>query len=706
MVIICSRSCCFFVFLKNKQLLKQKVLWNQGVRRLLLLDFIAPVGEVIQYLAVKLGAQNFQCLNLHVYGSSEVLRHDRTLVQQGITPNYRLFCVTGQKDELPLFPRCALVSLFFLCVCLHLHANPHPPPSDAVSQYALPVTGAQLQDDSNFLLNVSEESLTRATKRGVLQKLNAKRSKYSPRFFVLQDGDLYYFMDAKAPRAKNVLQDAIAAVVPLDEDGKKGKKKAEFEFIVSAVNKKVRLMAKSAEEGIAWVNAINGSAASRSSGRIFRNTLQAAVKKQDGTEIPDIVSRCLEYLDRQSVLRTVGLFRLSGSAPVIKKLSDDIDSGKGVDFSLIADTHTVTGLLKLYFREMSEPLLTWALFGPLTVACAVTDTCRSDRVRYVKQLLKQLPPLNFATLAALMKFLAKVARHAEYNKMPLHNVATVFAPNILRKKDASMFEMVELSPLVNNAVITILEYEDHLFGGGPFPVQSEFPVRAIACAHAAYTPAPSVVGDLTLAEGDIVSVLAEAADGWWYGESAGVYGRFPGSYVAKLDEKEAEKQRKKAKIDVKIQEMREQAEHRDKVLARLRSQRAELKGDIKALKKERKQLKQSNFSGKASQIASTMPQFSTVATQYREALQKMLMQTEQSTGLRQELLIALNALVAAANNPKLAKKYKKVLVKIEPLLVTVRESIQKTILLKFQNADIRSDLIKDLIEIDRVISKK
>jgi hypothetical protein len=62
-----------------------------------------------------------------------------------------------------------------------------------------------------------------------------------------------------------------------------------------------------------------------------------------------------------------------------------------------------------------------------------------------------------------MKFLAKVASYSEYNKvrsvelcaanvlspfaalltvsqMPLHNVATVFAPNILRRKDATMFQ--------------------------------------------------------------------------------------------------------------------------------------------------------------------------------------------------------------------------------------------------------------------------
>jgi hypothetical protein len=39
----------------------------------------------------------------------------------------------------------------------------------------------------------------------------------------------------------------------------------------------------------------------------------------------------------------------------------------------------------------------------------VTANCASDRVRYLKQVVALLPPLNRAVLAVLMKFLAKVA---------------------------------------------------------------------------------------------------------------------------------------------------------------------------------------------------------------------------------------------------------------------------------------------------------
>lgn len=106
-----------------------------------------------------------------------------------------------------------------------------------------------------------------------------------------------------------------------------------------------------------------------------------------------------------------------------------------------------------------EPLLTWDLYTSFTASCAVTADCLSDKIRYLKQVIKMLPPLNRATLAVMMKFLSKVASYSDYNKMPLHNVATVFAPNILRAKGATPIQIVEASPLVNNAVITILEYQ-------------------------------------------------------------------------------------------------------------------------------------------------------------------------------------------------------------------------------------------------------
>lgn len=68
----------------------------------------------------------------------------------------------------------------------------------------------------------------------------------------------------------------------------------------------------------------------------------------------------------------------------------------------------------------------------------------------------------------------------------------------------------------------------------------------------------------------------------------------------------------------------------------------------------------------------------------------------QCASLEQEALIALNTLWSTANNPKLQKKFKKVLLKIEPALQTVRAQIQHDVMQKRNSVDVRLDLQKDL----------
>ena len=263
-----------------------------GARRRLLVDFAAPLSEVALYVAVKLGVSQFACLHLRPHGTSELLRSDRSLHQQGVTPFNRLFCLTLSKNEQPVFPSDVLDLGF--CVS---HA---PGAGDLAAN----------------LLNMPEEMLTRATKRGMLNKLNTKKGKYNPRLFVLQDSDLYYYTDAKDKRAKNLLHEAIAAPAveekaPTVAKGtlKKIVAKDKFDFVVSAGDKTIRLSCKTQEEGMAWIAAINAAntqstsrttpgnssnnnnAVGGAKGAIFRNKLSAAVKVADGSEIPEVVTR-------------------------------------------------------------------------------------------------------------------------------------------------------------------------------------------------------------------------------------------------------------------------------------------------------------------------------------------------------------------------------------------------------------------------------
>uniref|UniRef100_A0A8C3SBY8 Rho-GAP domain-containing protein n=1 Tax=Chelydra serpentina TaxID=8475 RepID=A0A8C3SBY8_CHESE len=89
------------------------------------------------------------------------------------------------------------------------------------------------------------------------------------------------------------------------------------------------------------------------------------------------------------------------------------------------DVHVVTGALKLFFRELPEPLVPFALF---------------DRVQRLGELVQSLPPPNYATLRYILAHLRKVMEHADVNRMTRQNIGIVFGPTLLRpeKELASM----------------------------------------------------------------------------------------------------------------------------------------------------------------------------------------------------------------------------------------------------------------------------
>ena len=46
-----------------------------------------------------------------------------------------------------------------------------------------------------------------------------------------------------------------------------------------------------------------------------------------------------------------------------------------------------------------------------------------------------------------------------------------------------------------------------------------------------YTGTEGQTDDLTFGKGDVINIIMQGQDGWWYGEKDGRFGKFPGSYV-------------------------------------------------------------------------------------------------------------------------------------------------------------------------------
>ena len=77
--------------------------------------------------------------------------------------------------------------------------------------------------------------------------------------------------------------------------------------------------------------------------------------------LPAVVYRCLEYLESKDAPSEEGIFRMSGSNVVIKGLKKRFNAEGDFDFlgpdEPYFDVH-VASLLKLYLRELPQPVLT------------------------------------------------------------------------------------------------------------------------------------------------------------------------------------------------------------------------------------------------------------------------------------------------------------------------------------------------------------
>lgn len=62
-------------------------------------------------------------------------------------------------------------------------------------------------------------------------------------------------------------------------------------------------------------------------------------------------------------LHEVGIFRLPGQASRIQTLKELYDSGSQEDFSSAEDVHTVASLLKLYLRELPQPVVPFLFYS-------------------------------------------------------------------------------------------------------------------------------------------------------------------------------------------------------------------------------------------------------------------------------------------------------------------------------------------------------
>ncbi|KAL8206754.1 UNVERIFIED_CONTAM: Rho GTPase activating protein 24 [Gekko kuhli] len=127
------------------------------------------------------------------------------------------------------------------------------------------------------------------------------------------------------------------------------------------------------------------------------------------------------------------------------------------------DVHTVASLLKLYLRELPEPVIPYAKYEDfLSCAKLLSKEEETGLNELVKQ-VKSLPVVNYNLLKYICRFLDEVQSYSGVNKMSVQNLATVFGPNILRPKVEDPLTIMEGTVVVQQLMSMLISEHELLF---------------------------------------------------------------------------------------------------------------------------------------------------------------------------------------------------------------------------------------------------
>jgi len=166
---------------------------------------------------------------------------------------------------------------------------------------------------------------------------------------------------------------------------------------------------------------------------------------RDGSPVPLVVIQCIQAVDLFG-LEVEGIYRIPGTTSHIQAMKSLFDSGllhlyyscsisksttdaAQIDFrnpeAFQHDVNSVAGLLKQFFRELPDPLLTREFYTKFIDAARIDDdTMRRDSMH---ALINALPDPNYATLRALMLHLRRVDQASEVNRMSTSNLGICWA---------------------------------------------------------------------------------------------------------------------------------------------------------------------------------------------------------------------------------------------------------------------------------------
>lgn len=171
----------------------------------------------------------------------------------------------------------------------------------------------------------------------------------------------------------------------------------------------------------------------------------ASTGHSDAAGVPLIVKELIEVLTERKAWELEGLFRISGNQTEILAVKNAIDFKEPYSFARMQNTHSLSGLLKLFIRELPEPLLMHRNYDSLCEAYRAADYAG------ISAIVSSLEPRALNMWNYLLDFLMRLNANETVNMMTAKILPSLWRPMCcVRKSNRSQkSRWIHPSPLVS-----------------------------------------------------------------------------------------------------------------------------------------------------------------------------------------------------------------------------------------------------------------
>jgi len=279
--------------------------------------------------------------------------------------------------------------------------------------------------------------------------------------------------------------------------------------------------------------------------------------KQD---IPLIVKSCVRVINLYG-LHHQGIFRVSGSKVEINNFREAFERGEDplADVTDASDINSVAGVLKLYLRELREPVFSIQYFDQFMELAKLES--KHEFVVKVVGVVATWPRPIFTVMRYIFAFLNHLSEYSDENMMDPYNLAICFGPTLVTIPPDR--DQVIHQNMVNELIKNFIIFHEDIFpndGHGTvyekyFSSEPEF-VREydieeentfedetdcepeltdeeseILEAHAQYDFTARSSREVSFCAGASISLYSQVSSDWWRGCVGGREGLIPDKYI-------------------------------------------------------------------------------------------------------------------------------------------------------------------------------